>query len=247
MATVSIVIPCYNHGRYVDEAVASVLEQTYQDVEIIIVDDGSDDPETVDKLSTYSRPNTKVVRVTNGGLARARNTGVKAASGTYILPLDADDRIGSTYVEKAVAVLNARPDVSIVYCEAEFFGMKTGKWELPSYSLERILAGNVIFAAAFFRKSEWQAGGGYNPNMSKSFEDWDFWLSLIERGGKVYRIPETLFFYRIKEASMFRIGLISKITMFLRTYANHKMFFMTHIPQFIQGWISFLASPGYRQ
>ncbi len=247
MPTVSVVIPCYNHGKYVDEAVTSVLKQTYQDVEMVIVDDGSDDPETADKLSAYSRPNTTVIRVPNGGLARARNVGIKAASGAYILPLDADDRIGSTYVEKAVAILNTRPDVSIVYCEAEFFGMKTGKWELPLYSLERMLACNVVFATAFFRKSQWQAVGGYNPNMSRSFEDWDFWLSLIELGGGVYRIPETLFFYRMKEDSMHSLTPVWKFAMFLRVYANHKMFFMSHIPQFIKGIAQFIVTPGYRQ
>lgn len=247
MAMVSVVIPCYNHGKYVDDAVTSVLEQTYQDLEIIIVDDGSDDPETVDKLSAYSKPKTIVHRIPNGGLASARNAGISKASGQYILPLDADDKIGSTYVEKAVAVLKTRPDVSIVYCEAEFFGLRTGKWNLPPFSLELMLYRNVIFASAFFRKSQWEAAGGYNPKVSKAFEDWDFWLSLIKRGGGVYQIPETLFYYRIKEASMHKLGTFGKIHMGLRIIANHFKFYITHVPQCLKGRALFKANPAYRQ
>jgi len=134
--TVSVIVPCYNQGIYLDEAIQSVLGQTYQDFEIIIVDDGSDDGLTGltnDLLRDYRRKRTRVIRTENRGVVSARNTVISHARGKYILPLDADDRIGSEYLEKAVKILDDNPDTGIVYCEVEFFGERQGKWEyLPT-------------------------------------------------------------------------------------------------------------------
>lgn len=199
---VSVVIPCYNQGRFVDEAVASVLAQTYRDFEIIVVNDGSTDEQTTDLLDGYDRPRTRVIHTPNQGLAAARNNGIAAAGGVYILPLDADDKIADTYMEKAVRVLDGDDTVGIVYCEASFFGEKAGRWELPEYSLAQLLVGNVIFCSAFFRKADWAATGGYNGNMIYGWEDYDFWMSLIELGRDVHRIPEPLFYYRARADSM---------------------------------------------
>jgi glycosyltransferase involved in cell wall biosynthesis len=195
VSRVSVVIPCYNQGRFVDDAVESVLAQTFDDVEIVIVNDGSTDRETNRILEAYRRPKTTVMHTDNQGRSSARNNGIRAATGRYILPLDADDRIASTYIEKAVRMLDARDNVGIVYCEAEFFGAQTGKWDLPPYKFPDILLGNVIFCSGMFRKSDWEAAGGYRTDMDV-WEDYDFWLSIIELGRDVYRIPEALFFYR---------------------------------------------------
>ncbi len=95
---VSVIIPCYNQGAYVKESVDSVLAQTFQDFEILIVDDGSTDAETVGILKDNAWPKTRVIRTENQGLAAARNNGIQEARGVYILPLDADDRIGPDYL-----------------------------------------------------------------------------------------------------------------------------------------------------
>ncbi|HEX7588519.1 MAG TPA: glycosyltransferase, partial [Anaerolineae bacterium] len=143
-----------------------------------------------------------IIQTDNQGLARACNNGIRESTGEYILTLDADDRIASTYMEKAVAVLDADANVGIVYCEAEFFGDRTGKWELQEYRFPNILLGNMIFDAGFFRRADWQRVNGYNPNMKNGLQDHDFWLSLIDLGRTVYRIPETLFYYRQHSGSM---------------------------------------------
>lgn len=196
--TVSVVIPCYNQGQYLDEAVESVISQTYQDFEIIIINDGSNDLETIEILKNYQKPKTRIIHTENQGVIAARNRAIEAAQGKYILPLDADDKIGNTYLEEAVQLLEANENLGIVYCEAEFFGEQTGKWELPEYSFSNILFGNMIFCSGFFRKSDWQQVNGYNPNMIDGWEDYDFWLSIIELGREVYQIPQVLFFYRRK-------------------------------------------------
>ncbi len=196
MVKVSIIVPCYNHGRYVDEAVQSCLNQTYQDVEIIIVNDGSTDKETNELLNNYQKPKTKVIKIPNQGLSMARNTGIKEASGSYILPLDADDKIAPTYIEKAVKILDENNKIGIVYCNAEFFGARQGPWNLPEYNFSTQLNGNCIFCTSLFRKSDWEKVGGYKKEMKYGYEDYEFWLSLIEKGCKVYKIPEVLFYYR---------------------------------------------------
>jgi glycosyltransferase involved in cell wall biosynthesis len=204
MPKVSVIIPCYNQGIYVDEAVESVLSQTYQDFEIIIINDGSTDELTNDLLRDYQKPKVKVIHTTNQGLPSARNNGIKEAAGEYILPLDADDRIGSEYLEEAVKILDQDKEVGIVYCEAELFGEATGKWDLPPYSLERMLAGNIIFCTSFFRKTDWVRVGGFDPQMVKGWEDYELWISLIELGVSVRRIGKVLFYYRLKPGSMVR-------------------------------------------
>lgn len=222
---VSVVIPCYNQGKYVNEAVDSVLNQTYENIEIIIVNDGSTDTFTNNLLSAYDRPKTKIITTKNQGLSEARNTGIRHAKGKYILPLDADDKIAENYCQEAVDKLAANDSLSIVYCDAEYFGDKTGPIKLPDYSLEMILKRNLIFCSAFFRFQDWEATSGYNSNMIYGNEDWDFWLSLIERGAKVYKIPKPYFFYRIKTNSMLK-NLVKDEK---KRYHTRKQIYLNHL------------------
>lgn len=234
MPTVSVVIPCFNQGHFVDEAVNSVLAQSYEDFEIIIVDDGSTDPATTRLLRNYSRAKTRILTTENQGLAAARNNGIAAAKGKYILPLDADDRIMPGYMEKAVAVLDGDDQVGIVYCRAGLFGAVETDWLLPEYSLERMLVDNIIFCSAFFRRDDWLATGGYDRGMIYGWEDYEFWLSLIERGRKVVKIPETLFAYRVASDSMVRSKeKWQKVEMFRRIYLRHRELFSEHIDVWI--------------
>ncbi len=204
---VSVVIPCFNLGEFLDEAVDSVLAQTFQDFEIIVVNDGSDDPFTNTKLHTYNKPRTQVLHTENRGAAAARNLAIANSQGTYILPLDADDRLDPSFLEKTVAVLDERPEIGMVYSEVEWFGARTGKWDLPPYRFPDILLGNVIVTSAIFRRSDWELVGGYSTEFRARWEDYDFWLSLIERGRAPYRIPEVLFHYRQRVGSRTQSGL----------------------------------------
>lgn len=196
MPKVSVVIPCYNQGAFVDKTVDSVLAQTFDDFEIIIVNDGSTDAATKVLLEKYSRPKTTVLHTLNQGVCAARNAGIKAAAGQYILPLDADDKIEPVYLEKAVAVLDNHAETGVVWCKADFFGAQRGEWDLKPFSLKQMVNDNCVFAASMFRKSDWERIGGYNVNMVSSLEDWDFWLSFVERNIGFYQIPEILFHYR---------------------------------------------------
>lgn len=204
---VSVVIPCFNQGKYLDEALSSALGQTYPRIQAIVVNDGSTNPETLEALKAIKArrdPRLIVLDSPNQGLAAARNLGIRAASGKYILPLDADDAIGARYVERAVEVLARRPEVGMVYCLAEYFGARQGPWRLPPFSREELLCNNVIFCSALFRKQDWESAGGYCPELAHGWEDWDLWLGFIELGRTAFRLPEVHFRYRVREGSMVR-------------------------------------------
>ena len=234
MPRVSVVIPCYNHGVYLDEAVASVLDQTFPDFQILVVNDGSTDPATCELLSDYCRPRTRVIHTANRGVAAARNLGISEAVGEYILPLDADDRIGPSYIEQAVAVLDRQPEVGIVYSCVELFGEASGEWKLPEFSLPHQLLDNQIFSAAVYRREAWRQVEGYSARMRHGWEDWDFWLRLLGQGKMPFQLEETLFYYRIRKGSRDRsIGLLTKVYLMTRLLLEHRRLYWEHAGELV--------------
>ncbi len=201
MEKVSVIMPCYNDGAYIMEAVESVRNQSYPNIELIIIDDGSDDEETLRALSVLEGQGIKLLHTDHVRPAAARNAGIEVANGVYIMPVDSDDRIEYDYIERAVAAMEKDPRLGVVYCHADLFGEKNGKWDLPDYSLDTMLLDNVVFVTALFRKDDWATVGGFRTNMIHGMEDYDFWLSIIELGKEICQLPETLFHYRIKPVS----------------------------------------------
>lgn len=245
MPKISVIIPCYNQGQYLEEAIQSVLNQTFKDFEIIVVNDGSTESSTIEILNNLDMPKTRVIHTTNQKLAMARNNGIIEARGQYILPLDCDDKIGAKYLELANEILDNNPETGIVYCKAEYFGSQEGEWILPSYNFPAILIVNHIFCSALFRKSDWEKVGGYNSNMIHAFEDWDFWLSLISIGAKVHRIDDILFYYRQHDnpTSMINKLPVSKfVDMKNQIISNHKELYAKNIEFFKINLNAFLES-----
>jgi glycosyltransferase involved in cell wall biosynthesis len=201
---VSVVIPCYNHGQYIHESIESILHQTYQNFEIIVIDDGSDDPETVRTLKAIDIPRVSVYHQQNAHLSAARNSGIEKSQGAYILPLDSDDRFEPTFIEKALQVLKDRTEVGVVTCHVQRFGSRRAEPFLPEGgSVSNFLIRNNSCGNALFRYECWSDAGGYNPDL-RGFEDWDFWLGVTKKGWLVHVIPEFLFFYRDTPGSMFK-------------------------------------------
>ncbi len=201
MSKVSIVIPCFNAGALLAEAIDSALKQTYPDLEIVVVDDGSTDALTREMLDHASWPRTRIIRQENAGPAVARNRAIEASVGDFILPLDADDTIEPTYVEKAVAAMNADPNVGIVYCRAMRFGSESGPWNLPPYNLRELVIDNVIFVTSLFRRADWVRVGGFNQSLRLGVEDYEFWVKIVGLGRDVVQLDEYLFNYRIQQTS----------------------------------------------
>ncbi|MEK0416501.1 MAG: hypothetical protein RI949_507 [Pseudomonadota bacterium] len=199
---VSIIIPHFNQKQYLRDAIGSAINQTYPHIEIIVVDDGSTQDGVSDELDSLSHPKLNIIRTENQGLSAARNTGIYLSKGKYILPLDSDDMISSSYVLEAVKLLESDQNLGIVYSHAVFFGEVNNYWPLPKFNEIDFLTANCIFAAAMYRKSDWRQVGGYKSDMIYGLEDYDFWLSLIEIGRKVAQLPDVHFFYRKHGISM---------------------------------------------
>jgi glycosyltransferase involved in cell wall biosynthesis len=188
----SVVIPCYNYGAFVAEAVDSVLRQELQDTEIIVVDDGSTDEHTLEVLAHLDRPRTRVIHQPNRGLSEARNEGIRQAAGKYICCLDADDAMEPTYLEKAVALLEANGGVSFAYPWVRLFGDEERVWRTEPFDLRRLLRYNHVAASSVFSKDDWQAAGGFTAELRVGFEDWEFWIKLGALGKRGQLIPEVL-------------------------------------------------------
>ena len=226
---VSVIIPCYNQGEFLEECLTSVFESSYTDLEVIVVNDGSTDNsnETIQQLQNQFK--FTFINQNNAGPSNARNQAIKVATSTYILPLDADDKIGKDYISQAVQVLSSNPEIGIVYCNAEFFGELNGKWNLPDFDLQLMLARNLIFNCGLFRKVDFDKTQGYNDNMRDGWEDWDFWLSLLELNLKVHRLEEVGFYYRKRLKSRDQ-GIDNNKTKRLRNQIlqNHKNLYLTN-------------------
>ena len=195
---ISIIVPCYNGAKYIRETLDCLLKQTIEDWECVIVNDGSTD-NSLDILKDYAEKDSRYMYIDkeNEGPSIARNIGIAASSGKYILPLDADDLIAPSYAEKAIDYLESHPKTKMVYCICQTFcGDKKGDFVSTPYSYEVMIWRNMLFNAGVFRKSDFEKTAGYNPNMRKGNEDWDFWITLIKPEDDVYQIPEKLFFYR---------------------------------------------------
>lgn len=237
MIKVSIIVPCYNQGQYLSETLDSVISQTYQDWECIIIDDGSiDNTASVAKELLVKDPRIRYIYQENQGVSAARNNAIRQSNGKYILPLDADDLIAPTYLEESVAYIEKHPEAKVVYCQAEKFGAVNCKWDLPDYDFNKMLFENLLFCTALFCKSDYDKCGGYNENMKAGVEDWDFWLSLLGPDDKVHRIDKVLFYYRIKEVSRNTVAKDDeKMLRLLRTiYENHKDYYQEYTKDIIR-------------
>ena len=219
---ISIIVPCYNQAQYMCETLDCLKRQSLTDWECIIVNDGSTDS-TLEIAKTYAESDSRYILVDkpNGGLADARNTGIKASHGKYILPLDSDDLIEATYTKKAVDYLEKHPDVKLVYCRAKFFGDRNEEWLLPEFNYDKLLFGNQIFCSCVYRRCDFDKTEGYNTNMIYGMEDWNFLLSFLDKNSKVYKIPEILFFYRKHGVSMISSTMQHSDELYNRMVANH--------------------------
>jgi len=197
---VSIIIPCYNYARFLPDAVASVVAQTFEDWELIVVDDGSADATLATArqlMAVHSDRRMRVFHQPNAGPAAARNTGAERATGMYLLFLDADDMLAPTLLERATAILREQPAVGFVYSGMRLFGQDRHEWPSAAFDLPRLALDNYVLPHALVRRAAWEQVGGFDPARSLwGFEDWDFWLRVATSGWRGWHIAEPLVFYR---------------------------------------------------
>lgn len=196
----SIIIPLFNQANFLPEAVESALAQTVP-VEVIIVNDGSTDGGKF-IASEYEERGVKVIHQVNKGLPAARNTGIMNATGEFILPLDADDILLPTAVERIETVFS-ETDADIVAPSFTQFGEADADVILMMRpTIEDFKTGNRVGYCSAMRRKDLLECGGYSPRMVWGFEDYHIWFDLLKRGKKIYTIPEPLWKYRVRSGSM---------------------------------------------
>lgn len=228
---VSVIIPCFNDHKYIGQAINSVTNQTHKNVEIIIVDDGSDEV-TLNFLKAINQENVEILYQKNSGPSAARNTGIKHAKGDFILTLDSDDYFENSFISTALSYLIDNFKIGLVSCWINVFN-DTGileKFKPEGGDLKKLLLGNGASAGSvLFRKQCWLEIGGYDENMRKGYEDWEFNISVVKAGWEIALIEEYLFNYRQKVKSRnIEANKSHKYELWKYIYIKHKDLWSKH-------------------
>ena len=230
MELVTAIIPTYNRQSYIKEAVESVLNQDYNPIEIIVVDDGSTDG-TADVIQPFIGK-IRYVRQENGGPAKARNAGINTARGEYITFLDSDDRYYPNKMGRQVEYIRSHPECGMVYCDWEYFDDSGKRWHVPGkkykgWVFERLLfedfigSGSTIMA----KKEVLQKAGLYNEALITG-EDRNLYLK-IAKSHKIGFVDQVLVGIRehLKRLSFnyeVQLGTIDGIKDIIRLYPEYK-------------------------
>ena len=225
---VSIIIPCYNSANYIKETLFSVYQQSYNNFEIIAIDDGSTD-DTLNILYEFAtkEPRLKVIPQKNTYYIKARVNAIQHAQGDYLVCLDSDDILGIDYLKVCIEAAEKDKELSIVYTDAILFDSQNKPWNLPKFELRRFLLENCIYVTALIRKSHYDAAGGFDINMTQ-LEDWELFISIIKNGGKIKQIHKSLFYYRQRSdnSSVSNLSNSNKLSdNMLRIYNKHYDFY----------------------
>ncbi|MCF8272796.1 MAG: glycosyltransferase family 2 protein [Flavobacteriaceae bacterium] len=198
----SVIIPCYNDSEHIEQSINSALKQTYTNIEVIVVDDGSN-IETKVVLKRIESRITKLITQENKGQSTARNVGINQAKGEYILVLDSDDYFEETFCEKAIDVFLNKKNAKIVTSLVnKMVDNKIVNIFKPSGgNIKKFIMHNGATGSCVFLKSEFERVNGYDETMKQGFEDWEFYIRMLKSSGEAYIIQEPLFFYRIRKNS----------------------------------------------
>jgi glycosyltransferase involved in cell wall biosynthesis len=216
--TVTFVIPCFNHGTFVRQAVESCLRQDEADVRVVVVDDGSNDGTTPAACDACSGERVRVVHQPNAGLPAARNRGAAGATTEYLAFLDADDWVEPRFVADLAAAIGAEAaagrdsDISHAYCQERLVEKGTGIWRVPDWDPLLMMITNIHPVTALVRRERFASVGGFTESMRGGYEDWDLWLKFVERGWRGVRVREPHFVWRRH----------SNATMIMGVIANHE-------------------------
>ena len=201
---ISVITPCYDQGAFLIDAIASVERHAPPNCELIIINDGSREPKTLEILERLKGAGYFVFDQENAGLSMARNQGIALARGRYILPLDDDNRIRQGFLQDATAVLNSDPEVGIVYGDRQDFGVHHLTRQVPDFDLFALLKDNFIDACAVLRKKVWLDCGGYEPDVCV-VSDWELWINAAKLGWRFHHLPKVTFDYRVRPESMSKV------------------------------------------
>ena len=199
---ISVILPCYNSHLYLQETLDSLHAQTFTDFEIVLVDDGSNDPDTIAYLDALPE-SIRMIRQINMGLPAARNTAFRHTRGTYVLPLDCDDWLEPNYLQCAYNIIRQSSDHAVVFSHLNVFGDVSGVL-LKNYNFFEQLFLNQLPYCLLMPKSAWHALGGYDESMRQGYEDWEFNIRLGRHGYYGVPMDTPLFHYRVSQSGMLK-------------------------------------------
>lgn len=206
MPRVSVVIPFFNAQATLAETLRSLDAQSFRDFETILVDDGSTAPEAralIETLIDGPPAMLRVVRQANRGLPAARNAGIAAATGAFVLPLDSDDLLEPEALARLVAALDADPQADLAFSWTRRFGDEDGVSPMAFNPFEQLIVNEAPYCM-LMRRDLVARAGGYDETMREGYEDWEFNIRLVGLGARAAVLPEPLFLYRIRAGSMLR-------------------------------------------
>ena len=199
---VGIVIPCFDQGPFLEEALISIFEQTFPYFEVVVVDDGSRDAETIAILDKLDWPRTRMIRHDNRGPAAARNTGMGLTRAPFVVPLDADDELAPDFLAELVNALDRHPEAAYAHCWAELFGDQRTLFATRPFNRYQVLLSNPIIGCVVMRRHAWEQVNGYDESMIGGHEDWELWIRLLRVGWGETVVRRPLFRYRKHGISM---------------------------------------------
>jgi glycosyltransferase involved in cell wall biosynthesis len=208
MATISVIIPAYNQGHYLGEAIQSVIDQTYPDFELVVVDDGSTD-KTAQVACSFSDPRIRYIHQENRGLSAARNTGILRSSGEYLTFLDSDDLFVADKLETLLNAMQRDPELGFVAGQAVLIdenALPLGKvfdTPLPE-NPAHLLLWNPLHVCSVMMRRDWQKKVGLFDESLHAYEDWDMWLRLARAGCRMGWVPHPVSLYRFHTRQMTR-------------------------------------------
>lgn len=230
---ISIIIPCFNDALFIEQAVNSALNQTYKNKEVIVVDDGSNE-QAKEVLRKIEPSLDLLITQKNKGQSAARNRGIAAASGEFILVLDSDDFFEYQFCEIAINLLKLEK-VNLVTCKA-LLHFEDGAQRIftpAGGKLENFLFSNSAIGNALFKKVDWQQIGGYDEKMRQGWEDWEFYIRLMQLGGRCEVIPEVLFHYRKRDNTTTDKANNKKYELYKYIFTKHKKLYINHYDELI--------------
>jgi glycosyltransferase involved in cell wall biosynthesis len=220
MSRVAVVIPCFNDGATLEEAVRSVEQQ--ETCELAIVDDGSTEQPTLQLLDRLRSAGVHVIRQENRGLAAARMAGVAATTAPYVQPLDADDLLVPGALTVLADALDADPRAAAAWGDVAFFG----EFELVARTADRLDPWTIWYldelpGTSMVRRTVLAQTGGWR--FENAYEDWDFWMTVAEQGLDGVRVPSVIFRYRRDPERMSAGGLARHGELLAELRARHPL------------------------
>lgn len=232
---ISIIISHYNLADYIGEAIESCFNQTYKNIEVIVIDDCSTDKAALKKIYELIKkyPKVKLIKNTvNKGSAKTYNIGIEKAKGQYLCCLDADDKLEKTFIEKVLKCFLHDPKIGLATSWTRIFGDSNSIEKTPSFDVSALLIRNLFSSASMFTKKAWAEVGGFDPEM-KTYRDWDFWISLVEKGYRWEVVEEPLICYRDRKNSASKLSIEKNMFFIKKTLQKHENLYGKYVKEVV--------------